>query len=185
MFFRARVTYSFHDRHSLAVLVAPLRLSAEGSVDKPVSFAGADFAPNVALKGRYRFDSYRLTYRYDIHRSQDVTAGIGITAKIRDASISLEDADKKSEKENTGFVPLINFRVDWRPSDRIAMVLDGDALAAPQGRAEDVLLASQYPLQKHYGLKLGYRFLEGGADVDETYNFAMLHYLVMGAIISF
>ena len=60
-----------------------------------------------------------------------------------------------------------------------------DALATPQGRAEDVLVAVQYQLQKNIDLKLGYRMLEGGADVDEVYNFALLHYLVLGVAISF
>ena len=28
--------------------------------------------------------------------------------------------------------------------------------------------------------RLGYRFLEGGADVDDVYNFAFIHYYVFG-----
>jgi hypothetical protein len=33
--------------------------------------------------------------------------------------------------------------------------------------------------------KAGYRLLEGGADVDEVYNFALLHYISGGILITF
>ena len=54
------------------------------------------------------------------------------------------------------------------------------AIAAPQGRAEDVLLVVTWSLRPGVGLHLGYRMLEGGADNDEVYNFSWLHYAVAG-----
>jgi hypothetical protein len=111
--------------------------------------------------------------------------GIGFTGKIRDAAISLEGGDQKSEKTNTGFVPLINFRAQWTISPRFGLLLDGDALAAPQGRAEDVILALTANATKSLQFKIGYRFLEGGADNDEVYNFTMINYLVLGAVWAF
>ena len=185
-FFRTKVIYPINDRHSIAMLVAPLRLHAEGQVNKPVKFEEVEFPANTPLAGKYRFDSYRLTYRYDFHRSENLQAGIGITAKIRDASISLEGDDKKTEKKNTGFVPLINFRLHWTFAKRLSFILDGDALAAPQGqgRAEDVLLALRCKANRNVDFKFGYRILEGGVDVDEVYNFTLIHYFVIGAIVS-
>jgi hypothetical protein len=64
-------------------------------------------------------------------------------------------------------------------------LLEGDALAAPQGRAEDVLLALQFHPRPNLAFKLGYRILEGGANVAEVYNFALLNYAALGAIVSF
>ncbi len=184
-FFRVRLSYSFNHRHHVSALAAPLRLDASGKVDRPIRFNQVEFGANIPLKARYRFDSYRLTYRYDVHRRERLTVGIGFTAKIRDASISLEDGEKKTEKKNTGFVPLLNFKVDWRFGKRFGLLLEGDALAAPQGRAEDVLIAMQYKLNKKVTLKLGYRLLEGGADVDEVYNFTLVNYVAVGSIIRF
>ncbi|NIM98303.1 MAG: hypothetical protein GTO24_09575 [candidate division Zixibacteria bacterium] len=184
-FFRARVTYSFKKRHHISGFAAPLRLDASGKADRPIRFNEVEFGANIPLKARYRFDSYRLTYRYDVHRRERLTLGIGFTAKIRDASISLQDADKKTEKKDTGFVPLLNFKVDWRFTKGFGLLLEGDALAAPQGRAEDVLMAMQYKLNKKVTLKVGYRFLEGGADVDEVYNFTLVSYVAVGSIIMF
>jgi hypothetical protein len=184
-FFRVRLTHSINDRHHISALAAPLRLDASGSLDRPVRFNDADFEADASLKARYRFDSYRLTYRYDFYRGEDFKAGVGVTAKVRDASISLEDQDKKSEKKNTGFVPLINFGLKWMFAKRFGVLLEGDALAAPQGRAEDVLLAIQFRASDIVMLKAGYRVLEGGADVDEAYTFALFHYIVLGSTLVF
>ena len=62
------------------------------------------------------------------------------------------------------------------------LVLDGDALASPggEGRAEDVLFALQVRAQEQVAVRAGYRLLEGGADVEEVYNFAWVHYLTAG-----
>ncbi len=60
------------------------------------------------------------------------------------------------------------------------MELSGDALAAPQGRAEDVLFALLYQISPKMETKIGYRLLEGGSDGDEVYTFALIHYAVIG-----
>jgi hypothetical protein len=185
LFSRARLIYPIGDKHTVSVLVAPLRLEADGSVNKKVRFEGEEFPANTRLKSTYRFDSYRLTYRYNFSPAKNLEAGLGVTAKIRDASISLKGGNKEAEKKNTGFVPLINFRLQWDFAEQYSLVLDGDALAAPQGRAEDVLLALEYKVDETLRFKMGYRILEGGADVDEVYNFALLNYIVIGAIIGF
>jgi len=64
-------------------------------------------------------------------------------------------------------------------------LLDGDALAAPQGRAEDVLIAATYKLSDGFGIRAGYRILEGGADNDEVYNFSLFHYASVGITYTF
>lgn len=184
-FVRLRLTYSFNERHHISALVAPLRLDASGRIDRPVRFNEIEFAANVPLKARYRFDSYRLTYRYDVYRKDNLRAGLGVTAKIRDASISLEDQEKKTENKNTGFVPLVNFRVEWTFAERFGLLLEGDALAAPQGRAEDILLAVTYEPVRRATVRFGYRLLEGGADVDKVYTFALINYIAAGLTITF
>jgi len=184
-FITARLTYSSGKRHNIAIFAAPLRLRANGKVNKVVKFEGEEFPANIPLRAVYRFDSYRLTYRYDIVHTRGFQFGLGLTAKIRDASILLEGGSKESEKKNTGFVPLINFRLGWMLSEKLGLLLGGDALAAPQGRAEDVLQAIQYKINENLSIKLGYRILEGGADVDEVYNFTLLNYIVAGPILTF
>jgi hypothetical protein len=182
-FIRARFGVTLNDRHSLECLIAPLRLSSSGTLDKPVRFHGVTFDAAVPLTAGYRFDSYRITYRYRFYETARLRIGGGVTAKVRDASISLSGGGTEREKLNTGFVPLLHFLVKWNFTGRAHVMLRGDALAAPQGRAEDVLIAFGQRFGKHLTVKLGYRMLEGGADGDEVYTFALLHYMVAGIIL--
>jgi hypothetical protein len=179
-FIRLRLGIGLGDRHRLSFLVAPLRFESSGTVDHDVDFNGVRFGASIPLKSVYRFDSYRVTYQYTWLREERLRAGIGFTGKVRDASININNGSVHSEKANTGFVPLINVTFDWRFASKLGLILEGDALAAPQGRAEDVLLAIYGTPSNQLRLRLGYRVLEGGADNDEVYTFAMVHYISAG-----
>lgn len=183
IFFRLRVNYTIRNRHTFSLLYAPLETVSKGNVPYDILFEGETFPANIDLTGTYKFNSYRLTYRYEIVLKPKFEFGLGFTAKIRDAEISLASADISSVKTNVGFVPIINFRVLWKPYEKFGILLEGDALAAPQGRAEDVLIAATYRLSDRFGLKAGYRILEGGADNDEVYNFALFNYASVGLFI--
>ena len=183
VFFRLKLGYAIARKHSLSLLIAPLRLTGEGRVNRSLIFDDQEFPANTMLQSSYRFDSYRIGYRYLLHDAPKFQVGLGVTAKVRDASIKLESDSLSAEKTNTGFVPLASFMVRWRPARSVSLLLDGDALAGPQGRAEDVLLALEYNPCKSAGLRIGYRILEGGADVDEVYNFTLVNYLVLGGIL--
>jgi len=185
LFWRARIAYTFGERHTLSVLAAPLRFEGGGVLSNDVTFGDAEFLAGTAVRTKYRFDSYRLTYRYNFLRHNNIHLGIGFTGKVRDAAISIRGGGLTSEKANTGFVPLVNFRADVKLSRRFGLLVDGDALAAPQGRAEDVLAAITVLAAKDIRFKLGYRMLEGGADNDEIYTFALVNYLVVGVIWQF
>jgi hypothetical protein len=182
-FLRFKLRYRFNRRHSLGILVAPLSLDAEGMVDKPVVFEGVEFPADTHLDATYRFDSYRLTYGYSFFPTSTLDATVGFTAKIRDAEIKLESDSRSSEKTNTGFVPLLHMRLLWTPRGSMSVLFEADALAGPQGRAEDAIFALQYAPNPRLALRLGYRILEGGADVDEVYNFTLLNYVVVGAVL--
>ncbi len=183
--FRLRAGYRFADRHLISALYAPLRINATGVLERDASFGGQSYVAGSSLLGVYRFDSYRLTYRYAFVRNQTLEVSAGLTGKIRDAEISLYGA-QTARKTNTGFVPLLNFHLEWRPrAGAFGVVLDADALAAPQGRAEDILLAATWAVSDALVLRVGYRTVEGGADNDEVFNFAWLHYAVGGAELRF
>lgn len=185
--FRARLSKTFGDRHWVSVLVAPLRVESRGTLNRDVLFAGTLFpAGENELKGLYRFDSYRLTYRYGLVRARRFRLDLGLTAKVRDAEISLDYRHVMlpgASKTNTGFVPIVSFRADWQLGPRVGLVLDGDALGVPQGRAEDVMAALRFGFGDRVDARVGYRVLEGGSDADEVYGFALFHYAVTGVTV--
>ncbi|NOT35792.1 MAG: hypothetical protein HOP11_00270 [Saprospiraceae bacterium] len=184
-FYRVRLNYTIKSRHTLSLLYAPLEITSEGSVANDISFEGIVFPANTQLEGTYKFNSYRLTYRYDFVKKPRFDFGLGFTGKIRDAKIALSSDGLQSEKTNVGFVPIINFRLLWKVNDKLGLLLDGDALAAPQGRAEDVLIAATYKMSDNFNIRAGYRILEGGADNNEVYNFALIHYASFGVSYTF
>ena len=179
-FYRIRLNYTIKSRHTLSLLYAPLETKSEGNMANDIMFEGVLFPANSKIVGTYKFNSYRLTYRYDIIKKARIEFGLGFTAKIRDAKIALSSSGLYSEKTNVGFVPIINFRVLWKMDEKFGLLLEGDALAAPQGRAEDILIAATYKLSENISIRAGYRILEGGADNDEVYNFALFHYASVG-----
>jgi hypothetical protein len=185
IYYRIKLSYSISPRHTLSLLYAPLMTKSEGSISKDIAFAGVLFPANRKIIGKYKFNSYRLTYRYDFVRNHKLDFGLGFTAKIRDARIALSTEGIAAEKANVGFVPIINFRLFWRFHEKLGLLFEGDALAAKQGRAVDVLFAGTYKLSDQLNIKAGYRILEGGADNDEVYNFALFHYLSAGLSYTF
>jgi hypothetical protein len=183
--FRARYTLTLGGRHDVSLLAALLTMRSEGTLDRPVEFCGASFPAGTPLESTFRFDSYRLTYRYLLVDSPRFRVHAGLTAKVRDAAIRLEGGGQEAERTDLGFVPLISFSALWRAHPRLHFLLDGDALAAAQGRAEDVRLAAVAPLTDRVSLKAGYRILEGGADNDEVYTFSLFHYAVAAVTVTF
>ncbi|MHB1297359.1 MAG: hypothetical protein ACYC0B_02420 [Gemmatimonadaceae bacterium] len=176
---RGYVTWNVNDRHALRLLLAPLSVRESGSVDGPVQFAGESYAPGSPVKAEYTFNSYRLTYRYRMRESARTSAWVGFTAKVRDATIALEQGATASRKDDLGFVPLLHLSGEWRMTPRWVATVDADALAGGPGRAEDVAMKLGYRATPQLSLHAGYRMVEGGADVDEAYSFAWLHFAVV------
>lgn len=176
---RLYVTWNISDRHGLRILLAPLTISETATLPAPVNFAGTAFAAGVPTEATYQFNSWRLSYRYRFHHGERWSWWVGFTAKIRDAKIRLEQGSTAAEKTDVGFVPLLHVSGMWRFSPRWSLTLDVDALAGGPGRAEDAALKLRYRLDDRWSLAGGYRMVEGGADVEEVYNFAWLHYAVI------
>lgn len=182
---RANLHYQIHPRHELSLLYAPLTINAKGTVDRDIRYQGETFAAGEEIKAKYRFDSYRLQYLYRFPNQRGIVRALGLSLKLRDAEIILENSTTKATKSNTGFVPLIGFEFGYPLQEDLDLILKGEALASPYGRAEDVILALDYRINEDYSLFAGYRILEGGADNDEVYTFSLFHYAMLGARIRF
>lgn len=182
---RIYVTWNLSERHGVRAMAAPLSFTERGTLDRPVDFAGRSYDSGAATEGTYRFNSYRLTYRYRFHRGEAWTWWGGFTAKLRDAKVELRQGETTSRKTDVGFVPLLHLAGDWRFASRWQLSLDVDALAGGPGRAEDAALKLGFDLDDRWTVSGGYRTVEGGADVDEVFTFAWLHYAVVSATYRF
>lgn len=179
-FARIRYMRRTGERHKYGVLAALTTVYGEGVLDRPVRFADGSFQAGEHLRARYKFNSYRLIYRYLLKTGEKWEFWLGGAAKIRDAAIEFSGASGSAVKTDFGFVPLLSFEACYRVSDTVSLRFDGEALAAPQGRAEDVLLSVNYRSSDRVSWYLGYRILEGGADNDDVYTFSLFNYAAAG-----
>ncbi len=179
-YLRLSAQTTFNQNHTLRALYAPVSIEGEGSLPEETKFAGETFAADTPTTGYYRFNTYRLTYRYTFFESARWTLGAGVTGLVRDANIRLTQGNIEADDPNLGVVPLLHFNAVRHWNDRWSTEFDIDALGSPQGRAIDALLAMEYQPSEHWSVRGGYRTLEGGGNAGGVYTFAWLHYGVLG-----
>jgi hypothetical protein len=180
---RLYLTWNLNEKSGLRVLLAPFSIKETGVLGEPTRFKGQDFAAGVPTEAEYKFNSWRLSYRYRLHEGDSWRWWLGFTAKIRDAKVGLAQDGVTAEDTDVGFVPLLHVAADWRFATGWHLLLDADALAGGPGRAEDVSLKLARDLSPDVSVTAGYRLLEGGADVDDVYNFAFFQYAVASVVI--
>jgi len=182
---RVYLTWNINSRHSLRALAAPLSYTESGLFDETVDFAGESYQPGIPTEATYQFNSWRVGYRYRFKDGEKWTLSVGFTAKIRDAKIALSQGDTSSEDTDLGFVPLLHFGADYRFAERWHMLVDFEGLAGGPGRAVDLALKVGYDINDRWGITAGYRTVEGGADIEEVYNFAWFQYAVVSGVFRF
>ena len=100
-----------------------------------------------------------------------------MSAKIRDARVSLKNRDFLSGNFIIDFAPLINLLAIWDISQKLGVDFFGEGLAASKGRAIDQSLPGRYSFSKNLQGNIGYRLLEGGANGSNAYNFIQFHFI--------
>lgn len=179
-YLRIGIGYAIDEFHSLRFEAVPLTLDSNGTFNTPVTFAGANFAADTPTDGSFRFDTYRLEYRYRMDDEGMFRWRIGATLLVRDAEITLTQGGIQASDDNLGIVPLLGFDMDWRLGEKWQAVIDGNALASSQGRAEDVFIGLRWAQTGKTDVQFGYRVLEGGSDGDDVYTFALFNHFALG-----
>jgi hypothetical protein len=172
---RTSLMYSTPNGSQWKLLYAPLRISGTGQLNSSTQFAGQTFSSG-AVDGLYQFNSYRLTYR----KAWKGNWSLGGTLKIRDAEIKLTQGSTVGEEKNVGFVPLVNIYGYGMINQDIGYEIELDGLAGGPGRAFDLSMRATKQLDPRTQLFVGYRILEGGANVPRVKNFAWINYLTAG-----
>jgi hypothetical protein len=182
---RINFNWNVSGRHGLRLVAAPLGYDETGFLPYPVEFAGQSFTDEQPVEARYRFNSWRATYRYRFDRPSGWQFWVGVTAKVRDAEIRLIQGNMVGLDDDTGFVPLLYLAARYRLSDRWSFGADFDGLAGGPGRAIDLSLRFNYLINERWSLGIGYRGLEGGVDNDDVYNFAWFNSAVANMRLTF
>jgi len=176
---RIQISWRSGEKQEWRLLAAPLSLSGGDVTATLIDFQGQRFAPG-SVSVRYQFNSWRATWRYRWIDREDLVVKLGVTAKIRDASIRLKSGSREASKDNTGFVPLLHVAVERPLSAQWRLEADVDALAGGPGYAVDAGLRFARDLSAGWSVHAGARYLDGGADNDEVYAFADFTSVTLG-----
>ena len=182
---RATLRWNLNQRHQLHALLAPFTFEDDGVPEAPVSFAGTTFAAGESATGTFRFNSWRVGYRYRFLHGARGEAWVGFTAKVRDAEVRLEQGELSANDTDLGFVPLLHLAGERFLTDLVSASAEIEALGGGPGRAIDGAVKLRYGRRDGWGVSLGYRTIEGGADVDAVYSFAWLHFALIGVDVPF
>jgi hypothetical protein len=178
---RATLNWNVNERWSVRFLAAPLSTKNDYLPAADVSFQNTVFEAGNPIRVDYRFDSYRVGGVYRFRSAGPWSFRAGLTAKVRDAEISLSNEGVSAAKSNTGVVPLLYGGARYQASERVAIDFDVDGAAASQGRAIDASLRIETRVGGRTSFFVGARVLDGGADNDEVYSFATFGYAIAGA----
>ena len=177
---RTSLTYSTKNDSQWKLLYAPLRVSGVGQLSSATQFAGQAFSAG-SVNGIYQFNTYRLTYR-KLWRGN---WSLGGTLLVRDAEIQLVQGATKGEEKNIGLVPLLNIFGFGAINQDIGYEIELDGLAGGPGRAFDLSMRATKQIDSRTQAFLGFRVIEGGADVPKVKNFAWISFLTAGVSVRF
>ena len=180
-FFRLNYVQSLAEKRGFRVMCAPLNYSGTGQLSRTTEFNGKTFLPGIDTKGTYRFNSYRVSY-WTTPRGIDArwNLRLGITLKVRDASVGLSQSGVASHYDDVGVVPLFYASGERALGPRWNFMFDFDGFAVPMGRAIDLGLYLAYAISPQTSVTIGARALDGGADNDKVFNAATFTYLSVG-----
>jgi hypothetical protein len=187
--FRVRASYAFgkSKKHFLSFLAAPVQYKTVGILNNPITFNSIVFSANQQTEGFYKFNGYRLTYRYYFVQRNTLTMGLGLTLNLRDAEFSLRQGTKYERNYNRGLVPLINTYLNYKFTDHLGVLVDGDVFYVDNtGGAIDYLTGFNYSFNKNVAVKTGYRFFSGvGSEKGNVYNKLFVSTFVIGGVLNF
>lgn len=176
-YYRVEGIWSYNEKNAIRFVVAPLAYEATITSSSPLVFDTQNFAANTPTTVKFKFNSYRIGYVRHLLIEPNYSLDLGLTVKMRDALISLNQNGNEEKFTDFGFVPLLYFSFLYRCNEQWYLFFNTDGAGASQGYAIDSLIETQYAWDDHLKLAIGYRFLDGGADNDTVKTFATVHYL--------
>jgi len=169
---RLEANWKLSKKHGIRLLLAPFSYTESVMLDQTIQFEGASFEQGQLTDASYKFNSWRIGYHYTMTENEHFTFRVGATLKVRDAEIRLEQGTTTAFNDDLGLVPLLYLSAKRTLHNRWTLGADLDGLAGGPGRAIDAGITLDYAVTDRWNLGVDARVLDGGADVEEVYNFA-------------
>lgn len=167
-------------RHTIKFLYQPLDLRTRSVFVEDETVGGVVFPVGTPVDVRYGFDFYRLSYQYDLFRSERLEVGLGGGFQIRLSrqEFTSVDGSLAVSRRNIGPVPLLRaralYRFDngWFVGSEIdgfyanVRIANGSTDAEVEGSILDWSLRGGKQLRPGLNSYLSLRYLGGGARGD-------------------
>jgi len=171
-------------RNSLILLYQPLNIMTEELLERDVTVNSVLFPQNTPVILTYGFSFYRLSWLYDLLKSDDRELSVGISFQIRNANIQFasKDGELLTVNNNIGPVPIFKVRGKLPLESKFYFGFEADGFYADgkyiTGSANDFVGAIYdgsvrlgKELRKNINGYLNVRFIGGGAvGTDESYD---------------
>ncbi|MEM1349605.1 MAG: hypothetical protein AAGI01_13670, partial [Myxococcota bacterium] len=167
-------------RHTVKFLYQPLDLRTRSVFVEDETVGGVVFPMGTPVDVRYGFDFYRLSYQYDIFRSERLEVGVGGGFQIRLSrqEFTSVDGSLAVSRRNIGPVPLLRARASykfdngWFVGSEIdgfyanIRIANGSTDAEVEGSILDWSVRGGKQLRPGLSSYLALRYLGGGARGD-------------------
>lgn len=168
-------------RQELRLVYAALDFDEMGRSSHPGVFQDHASSAGPPMEAIYRFDSYRLGWRYTMLENAEWTWKLGATTRVRSAEISLRQGEVMESRRDTTLLPLLTLYGEYRFAPRWRGILDFEGLTGGGGRAIDLGLRVSYDMTRNWALGAGYRMLDTSVDGANLYNFGRFNSLGVNA----
>jgi hypothetical protein len=165
-------------KNTLVFLYQPLKIESQALLESDLIVDNEVFPAGTGVNFLYNFPFYRLSYLRELMSENDkYKFAVGLTAQIRNATISFESQDGSKFRRNAdiGFVPALKIKSTANFTERIYGEIEADGIYAPvsylNGADNEIVGAIL-----DASLRVGYR-LDGPVRA-----FANLRYLGGGAV---
>ncbi len=181
-FTRLQAELELWKRLNISFLYQPLLFESEVAWDEDERIYGLDFPAGTPTDLTYNFGFYRLSFQYDFFRAPDQDLAIGLSAQIRNATISFTSVDGSLRRDtrDIGFVPIVKVEGRYTFDNGFFLGTEIDGFYAWgryvsasrndfDGLIIDASVRAGLPVRPVGELYLNLRYLGGGArGTDET-----------------
>lgn len=175
---RLSLELDLNKKNTLVFLYQPLTISSTALLERDLIIDDETFPGNTGVNFLYNFPFYRLSYLRELmSENENYKFAVGLTAQIRNATISFESQDGSRFRRNAdiGFVPALKIKSTANFTDKIYGEIEADGIYAPvsylNGADNEIVGAIL-----DASLRMGYKF-----DLPVR-AFANLRYLGGGAV---
>lgn len=174
---RLSVEAFWRRRHGLIFLYQPIDIRTDETLRQDLIVDNVTFPAGTAMKFRYGFDFYRVSYLFNFLSCQEENElSLGGSLQLRNAIIDFTSVDGTLSRSNrdVGPVPAIKSRGRWHVSERAWLGYEADGMYAPVkyinggksdvvGAILDLSLRAGYNVAPPIDVFFNLRYLGGGA----------------------